>query len=76
MPSDTSARVGQADLRWWLDLAPTLDWIFAKTYADTAPHSYVVHGRSPGLTMDDYVRVGRIIRTFGEPGKFYNSTNL
>ena len=68
--------VGQADLRWWLDLAPRLEWIFAKTYAETAPHSYVVLGRSPGLTREDYVRAGRVIRTFGEPGKYYRSTNL
>lgn len=65
--------VGQADLRWWLDLAPTLTRIFARTYAETAPHSYVVNGRLPDLTMDDYVRAGRVIRTFGESGKFYNS---
>ncbi len=30
------------DLNWWLELAPTLDWTFAKTYAKTAPHDYVV----------------------------------
>lgn len=45
-------------MRWWLALTPTLEWIFAKTYAETAPHSYVVHEQSPGLTIDDYVRVG------------------
>lgn len=26
--------------------------------------------------MEDFIRAGRVIRTFGEPGKFYNSTNL
>ena len=26
------------DLRWWLDIAPTLKWTWAKTYADFAPH--------------------------------------
>ena len=64
------------DLRWWLDLAPTLKWTWAKTYADFAPHWYVVHGKTPGLTMADLVRAGRVIRTFGEPGKFYSRTNL
>jgi hypothetical protein len=64
------------DLRWWLDLAPTLQWTFAKTYAQSAPHWYVVEGRTPGLTHDDYVRAGRVIRTFGEPGKFWSYTNL
>lgn len=64
------------DLAWWLELAPTLEWTWAKTYADSAPHWYVVHGRTPRLTMDDFVRAGRVIRAFGEPGKFYSSTNL
>lgn len=64
------------DLGWWLDLAPTLQWTFAKTYAQSAPHWYVVEGRTPGLTHDDYVRAGRVIRTFGEPGKFWSYTNL
>lgn len=36
------ALVGLDDLRWWRQLAPTLERIFAKTYAETAPHSYVV----------------------------------
>lgn len=69
-------RPALSDLRCWLDLAPRLEWIFAKTYAETAPHSYVVLGRSPGLTREDYVRAGRVIRTYGEPGKYYRSTNL
>jgi hypothetical protein len=64
------------DLRWWLDVAPTLKWTWAKTYADSAPHWYVVDGRTEGMTHEDYVRAGRVIRTFGEPGRFYSMTNL
>ncbi len=67
---------GRDDLRWWLGLAPDLEWIWAKTYADSAPHWYVVHGRTEGLTRDDFVRAGEVIRTFGEAGKYYRSTNL
>ena len=74
--SEFSGAAELDDLRWWLDLAPTLEWIWAKTFADSAPHWYVVHGRTKGMTMDDFVRAGRVIRTFGEPGKFYRSTNL
>lgn len=59
-----------------MGLAPTLEWIWAKTYAESAPHWYVVLGRTQGLTRTDYERAGRVIRTFGEPGKFYSSTNL
>lgn len=68
--------IDEQDLKWWLELAPTLEWTWAKTYADSAPHWYVVHGRTEGLTMEDLIRAGRVIRTFGEPGKFYSSTNL
>lgn len=68
--------VGPADLDWWLDLAPTLEWIWAHTYARTAPHDYVVAGRNPELTREDFVRAGAVIRTFGQPGRFYRSTNI
>lgn len=68
--------VTREDLQWWLDLAPTLEWIWAKTYADTAPHHYVVLGRTPGMTKADFERAGRVIRQFGQPGKFYSSTNI
>lgn len=64
------------DLNWWWDKAPTLTWTWAKTFADFAPHWYIVLGRTRGMTVDDYTRVGRLIRTFGEPGKFYSKTNL
>lgn len=63
-------------LAWWLALAPTLTWNWAKTYAESAPHWYVVLGRTEGLTEADFLRAGRVIRTFGEPGKFYSMTNL
>lgn len=41
---------GEADLRGWLDLAPTLDWTFAKTYAQTAPHSWDADLINPATT--------------------------
>lgn len=71
-----SAPATAEDLTWWLDLAPTLKWTWAKTYTNSAPHWYVVLGRTPGLTHDDFARAGRVIRTFGEPGKFWSYTNL
>lgn len=69
-------RITTADLEWWLELAPTLTWTFAKTYAETAPHSYVVHGCTAGMTPDDYVRAAAVIRTFGQPAKYYDMTNI
>jgi hypothetical protein len=66
----------EADLQWWLSLAPTLRWTWARTYAQRAPHWYVVLGKTPGMDAADFGRAGRVIRTFGEPGKFYNVTRL
>ena len=37
----TQHLITQSDLEWWLTLAPKLEWIFARTYAESAPHSYV-----------------------------------
>ena len=63
------------DLVWWLRIAPSLTWTWAKTYADSAPHAYVVLGKTDGFSRDDFVRTARGIHTFGEPGRFYSSTN-
>ncbi|MGO1393332.1 methyltransferase domain-containing protein [Agrococcus casei] len=64
------------DLTWWIELAPTLDWTFATRYAEGAPHEYVVSGRTAGMTKPDYMRAASVIRTFGQPAKFYKSTNI
>ena len=64
------------DLNWWLSLEPELDWQFATTYASGAPHEYVVTGRTPGLTEDDVARAAHVIRTYGEPMKFYKETRI
>ena len=68
--------ITKADLNWWLDLEPELDWQFATTYADGAPHEYVAEGRAAGLTHDDFVRAAHVIRTYGEPMKFYKQTRI
>ncbi len=73
--SDWQTPATEDDLRWWLDLAPSLRWTFAKSMPDF-PHWWVMGGRTPGFTRDDSRRVGRVIRTFGEPGKFWRRTNL
>jgi SAM-dependent methyltransferase len=72
----TQDRITQVDLDWWLGRAAELEWTYAKTYAETAPHSYVVEGRTRGMSKDDYVRAGRVIHTFGQPAKFYGMTNI
>jgi hypothetical protein len=68
--------ITRADLNWWLDLEPELDWRFATTYADGAPHEYVASPRTDGLEQRDYVRAAHVIQTFGEPMKFYKRTRI
>lgn len=68
--------ITRGDLNWWLELAPTLDWTFAKTYAKTAPHKYIVEGRTDAMEHDDYVRAARVIHTFGTPGRYYSLTKI
>jgi len=63
------------DLTWWLRTAEQLEWTFAKTYATTAPHDYVVLGRCP-LSRADIIRAAKVIHTFGEPGKYWDTTNI
>ena len=69
-------RMTEDDLDWWLTVAGQLNWMIARTYAETAPHSYVVHPRTAGMTKDDYARAAHVIHTFGQPGKFYNMTSI
>lgn len=68
--------ITKTDLNWWLDLEPQLDWQFATTYADGAPHEYVTSTRTPGLEPADLVRAGHVIRTFGQPMKFFKWTRI
>lgn len=70
----TESRITKSDLDWWVKFAATREWTFAKTYAETAPHHYVVEGRTPGVTHEDMVRAARVIHTFGSPGKYYSLT--
>lgn len=66
---------GREDYDWWWSFAPTLRWRFAKSMPDT-PHWYIRGGTTPGFSREDALRVARLVRTFGEPGKFHRATNL
>lgn len=69
--------ITHADRDWWWATAPALPWKFAKTYAETAPHEYVVLGRyGCSLSRDEFVRAAKVIATFGEPAKFHSMTGL
>jgi hypothetical protein len=49
------------DLAWWLDLAPTLAWTWARTFADFAPHSRRIRSEGAGACVvpSDTRRRGR-----------------
>lgn len=64
--------VEQADLQWWLQLAPTLNWRFART--SDFPHSYIVKGKD--LSDNNFQQAVRVIRTFGQPSRFFQWTHL
>lgn len=66
----------EEELEWWLGKVNSVEWTWAKTYAKTAPHWYIVEGRTEGMSHDDYRRAGRLIRRFGKPGKFWGYTNI
>ena len=68
--------VTEGDLHWWLTLAGDVEWTFARTYAQNAPHGYVVLDRTAGMTRDDFVRAAHVIHTFGQPAKFYGMTSI
>ncbi|HVX69973.1 MAG TPA: hypothetical protein VHA79_09810 [Mycobacteriales bacterium] len=68
--------VSRADLDWWWSLAREVRWTWASTYANSAPHWYVVCGKVRGMGLEDFLKVGELIRTYGTPGKFYSYTNL
>lgn len=67
-------RVGREELAWWLDYYSSLSWVNAKSYEKTAPHHYVVRGRGIGWREGEIVL--SLIRSFGEPQKYWSMTNI
>ena len=49
-------------------------WIFAKTYADRAPHEYVVRGRING-TDEEFMCVVDYIQEYGITMHYWNHPN-
>lgn len=51
-------------------------WIFAKTYANKAPHEYIVRGKAEGtdeefLQMIDYIqKKGFVMHFWGHPNRY------
>jgi hypothetical protein len=74
LPEDVTT-ITEADLAWWTDKLATLDWEYAVTYADGAPHEYITE-KTAGVVHEDLVRAARVLHTFGEPQKFYKWTRI
>lgn len=74
--SDDLSAAAKADLDWWWTKARTLKWNWARTFADRAPHWWIMPGRTPGMTDEDFLRANRLIRRYGVPGKYWSFCNL
>jgi hypothetical protein len=53
------------------DLIDSTPWVFAKTYAATWPHEYIVRER---VDENLFLRLVTHIRTYGYEGRFYHQT--
>ncbi len=56
------------------DFIAKQDWIFAKTYANRAPHEYIVRGKLNG-TDDEYMAIVDYIQKKGITMYFWNHMN-
>lgn len=62
------------ELTWFSEVAPTWPWRWARSYADSYPHSYVVKGKQVGA--EDYERAVRLTLAVGEPRNFLGRVNI
>ena len=52
------------------------DWIFAKTYAKTAPHEYIVRGsKSIKGTDEEFMNIVNYIQEYGQTMWFWSRVN-
>ena len=49
-------------------------WTFARTYAEHAPHEYVVKGKC-NVDDEEFVRMARFVDDNGFEAKFFSQTN-
>ena len=48
-------------------------WTFAKTYAKTAPHEYLIYDKLDSENQKEYLWFANCIKKDGVDGKFYNA---
>lgn len=62
------------ELAWFKENAPMWGWQWARTFAKSAPHSYVI--RDKLLNREDYQRAFMLSQMLGRPRKFYRNVNI
>ncbi|QNJ56042.1 methyltransferase [Microbacterium phage Rasputia] len=69
-----SPTLHEEELAWFMEEAPTWTWRWAKTFAENAPHSYVMKGRQ--LSDEIYERAVRVAMALGQPANYYGRVNI
>ena len=62
------------DINWLKLFIDKQDWVFAKTYANKAPHEYIVRGKING-TDEDFINVVNYIQENGIVMHYWNRPN-
>lgn len=79
-PNETAMRemrrlITREDEEWWRSVCEEHPWREASTYRKSAPHTYVVRDRGM-IAPTDILRAFMVVRTFGQPEKFWSATNV
>lgn len=64
----------EEELAWFIENAPTFTWRWAKTFAENAPHSYVMKGEQ--LSDEIYERAVRVVMALGQPANYRGRVNI
>ena len=62
------------NLQFFTDWVDKFEWTFAKSYADKAPHEYLVRAKMPKEDGDIMVEFAKYIASNGYPQKFWSRT--
>lgn len=73
-PFDPTKPLHAEELAWFIENAPRWPWRWAKTFAQNAPHSYVMKGQQ--LNAEIYERAVRVVMALGQPANYYKRVNL
>lgn len=66
----------QEELEWFQAAAQKWPWKWARTYAKSAPHSYVDGHKNKIITWEEFERSFMVLWALGRPRKFYRRVNI